>query len=116
MLESKNLRGNTPMVIPQTWVPPKSLADLNLEDELLQQLNSTKSFLAGVMTNEDIAPNQIAQVMNTLASITKQIISMQEALHNQESIKKMEAAMIFALKQAPTDVQDAFLLAYESAQ
>lgn len=67
------------------------------------------------MLEEGMPPNQIAQVMNTLSSILKEIVKMQEQIHNQEKIKRMETAMIEALKLAPIDIQDAFLKAYEAS-
>lgn len=115
MLESKNLHNSTAMIEVDDWVAPRSLAELNLENELIQQLNAAKQYLADSLSDPDLPPNQIAQVMNTVAAITKQIIAMQGELHNQESIKRMEAAMIHALKLAPPDIQDAFLNSYRAS-
>ena len=50
--------------------------------------------------------------MNTISAILKEIVKMQTDLYNAERVKKLEAAMIDALKLAPKEAQDAFFEQY----
>ena len=67
-----------------------------------------------MQSDESIPPNQVAQVFNTISAILKEIVKMQTELHNAEKVKKLEAAMIEALKNTATEeVQDAFFTELE---
>lgn len=101
---------------PKTQAPPQrptTLAQLNLDSELLDNYQEAKDFRDFILSNDSIPPNQVAQVMNTLTSILKEIVKMQEDLHNIERIKRMEYAIIHALKDMPDEVKQAFMDEYE---
>ena len=114
MLEDLDLHASTalnehPEVLPGTFLPEYgTLKSLNLDSELYTTYAKAKNYLADVQSDPDIPPNQIAQVMNTITSILREIVKMQTELHNAEQVKKYEQAVIFALKKAPESVQKDF--------
>lgn len=97
------------------YIPEQgSLKNLNLDAELYNAYAKAKNYLADVQSDESIPPNQLAQLMNTISAILKEIVKMQTELHNAERVKKLEAAMIQAIKLAPPESQKAFLVQYEA--
>ena len=96
------------------YIPEQgSLKNLDLDAELYNAYAKAKNYLADVQSDESIPPNQLAQLMNTISAILKEIVKMQTELHNAERVKKLEAAMIQAIKLAPKKSQDAFFEEYE---
>lgn len=88
-----------------------NLADLNLEQELLDNYNDAQDILTNI--DPQVTPaNQIAQSMNTITSILDKIMKMRTELYNAERIKKIETAIIFTLKQYP-ELQETFMIEYE---
>ena len=114
MLEDLDLHASAPTnehpeVLPGTFLPEYgTLKSLNLDSELYTTYAKAKNYLADVQSDPEIPPNQIAQVMNTITSILREIVKMQTELHNAEQVKKYEQAVIFALKKAPESVQEDF--------
>jgi hypothetical protein len=97
------------------YIPEQgSLKNLDLDAELYNAYAKAKNYLADVQSDESIPPNQLAQLMNTISAILKEIVKMQTELHNAERVKKLEAAMIQAIKLAPLESQQAFLVQYEA--
>ena len=97
------------------YIPEQgSLKNLDLDAELYNAYAKAKNYLADVQSDESIPPNQLAQLMNTISAILKEIVKMQTELHNAERVKKLEAAMIQAIKLAPLESQQAFLEEYEA--
>ena len=97
------------------YIPEQgSLKNLDLDAELYNAYAKAKNYLADVQSDESIPPNQLAQLMNTISAILKEIVKMQTELHNAEKVKKLEAAMIQAIKLAPLESQQAFLVQYEA--
>ena len=97
------------------YIPEQgSLKNLDLDAELYNAYAKAKNYLADVQSDESIPPNQLAQLMNTISAILKEIVKMQTELHNAERVKKLEAAMIQAIKLAPEKSQKAFLVQYEA--
>ena len=94
-------------------LPPLKLSRLNLEEELVRQLMRAKTLQADVIDSDEIAANQKAQVMNSVASTIGALVKMQTDLYNAERFKAVEALMIDALKLMPTDVAIKFLEEYE---
>ena len=90
-----------------------SLDDLDLDAELYQTYAKAKNFLSTVEYNEEIPPNQVSQVINTITAILKEIVRLQTDLHNAERVKKLEQAMITALKVTPKETQELFFEEYE---
>lgn len=87
------------------------LKDLNLEVELLEQYNTAKDYLDDIP--EGTPANQVAQVMNTITAILRDVVKMQTDLYNAERIKIMEDCIIQAMKGAPATVQDEFFEVYQ---
>lgn len=93
---------------------PRSIADLNLEEELVQHYTGVKSYLMDLsVDSEKASASQVAQVANSLTSVLDKIIKMRESVVNMERMAKVESAMVDALKTAPADVQDKFFAEYE---
>ncbi len=92
----------------------KKLSEMDLSAELLNNYQDAQDLLDSLDPIETPA-NQIAQVMNTINSIMRDIIKMQETVHNINNIKRLEAAIITALSGQSAEVKQAFLQAYEEA-
>lgn len=117
-LEDMGLRDapeSKPQVLPSDYmVEHGSLKSLDLDAELYNAYAKAKNYLAIVQSDDSVPPNQVAQVFNTISAILKEIVKMQTELHNAERVKKLEAAMIEALKNTATEeVQDAFFTELE---
>ena len=90
---------------------PDSLASVNLEEELLAQLRSSKALLADSI---DAPANQRAQVGNSITTILKQLVDLQTSLTTTETIKRIERTLLETLKGFP-ELQENFLKKYEDA-
>ena len=102
-------------VLPADYLPEYgSLKSLNLDSELYAAYARAKNYRAIVQADEEIPPNQVAQVMNTLTAILDKIVKLQTELYNAERVKKLEAAMIQAIKLAPPESQQVFLEQYQT--
>lgn len=100
-------------ILPAAYLPTHgSLRDLNLDGELYNAYAKAKNYLADIQSDPEVPPNQVAQVFNTISAILKEIVKMQTDLYNAERVKKLEAAMITALKLAPKEAQEAFFEQY----
>ena len=98
-----------------SYIPEQgSLKSLDLDAELYNAYAKAKNYLADVQSDDQVPTNQVAQVFNTISAILKEIVKMQTELHNAERVKKLEAAMIQAIKLAPLESQQAFLVQYEA--
>ena len=102
-------------VLPAEYLPEYgSLKSLNLDAELYNAYAKAKNYLAIVQSDDNVPPNQVAQVFNTISAILKEIVKLQTELYSAERVKKLEAAMIEALKNTATEeVQDAFFTELE---
>lgn len=96
---------------PQSQPQPKAPLDLN--QELLAQYEKAQTMLRDAELEE--APlNYRVQALNAISSIINQIVKMQTDLHTLEEIKKIEGALVAALKKFP-DLQQEFLDEYKGA-
>jgi len=91
-----------------------SLKELDLDQELYTNYMEARVFLNTLIGNAAVPANQIAQVMNTISTILKEIVKMQMDLLNAERVKKLEACMISAVKLMDEDAQNEFLKSYET--
>jgi len=89
------------------------LASLNIEQEIITQLQTAKILQTGVLDDPTIPANQRAQTVNTVSNILTQLVKTQTDLYNAERIKELEAAIVQAMKGAPTEVKDHFFDRYE---
>lgn len=122
-LENLDLHGRDPDIpkrrtkmelMPADFMPEYgTLRSLDLDAQLYMMYAKAKNYLTEVQNTDEVPPNQIAQVFNTISSILKEIVKMQTDLYSAERVKKLEAAMIQALKLAPKDVQEEFFKEYE---
>lgn len=94
-------------------LPARALADIDLEEELVIQFQQTKKLLSDVLDDEEVPPNQKAQVANTCSSLLAQLTKMQSELYAAERVKALEAALIKALLTLPEATQKAFFVEYE---
>lgn len=90
-----------------------SLKNLDWDAQLYINYARAANYLEQVREDEGIPPNQVAQLMNTLTAILKEIVRLQTELYSAERVKKLEAAMIEAIKLAPVESQNSFFDAYE---
>ena len=90
------------------------LKELNLDTELLTQYKNAKDLLHEAMDDEEIPLNQKAQIINSITNIIKQILELQEALHNVENMKILESTLVETLKIYP-ELAAKFLTDYEKA-
>lgn len=89
------------------------LSDLNLAEELALQFKQAKALYNDIATDDDIAANQKAQVLNTVTNIIATITKSQTELYNAERLKKLETAVLKALKTLPLPEQEAFFELYK---
>lgn len=105
--------------------PEGKLSDMNIEQELFEAYHAARSLrdtLLDELTPEDefdsssgtTPANQIAQVMNTVTTILKDITKMQTEMYNSNRVKVLENCLLAAIKGAPDDVQSKFFAEYES--
>lgn len=112
---------------PRVRVKPEGkLSDMNIEQELFEAYHAARSLRDRLMDelgddeDDDAGPtgitpaNQIAQVMNTVTSILKDITKMQTELYNAQRLKDLEHCLITAIKGTPEDIQSAFFTEYEA--
>lgn len=88
------------------------LEKIDLSSELALQFKQAKSLYADILDDEDVAANQKAQVLNSCTTIIATITKTQTELYNAERLKKLESAMLKALKTLPLTEQEAFMDLY----
>ena len=100
---------------------PKTIAELNLETELVEHYVGLKSYLIEIAgggegrddKSSNYSPSQVAQVTNSLTAVLDKIIKMQESVVNLQRMSQVESALVDCIKSAPADVQEAFFIDYE---
>lgn len=111
-MSKKDLRRLRDMI--DKLVPPQKVKDLDLEDELMQQYEKTKSVMDDCIDDDETSPNQKAQVANSVVSTLGQLVKLQEDLRLQQTMKIMEQALIDTIKSLPKETKDEFFAEYES--
>ena len=97
-------------------IQASTLAELDLDHELLEQYKNAKALLEDIKDDDDIAPNQKAQTLNSISSILSNIIKTQSVLHNVERLKMLESTLIETLQKPEFEkLKESFLQAYEKA-
>ena len=91
-LPKKDLRRLKNMV--DSLLPSQRVKDLDLEDELMQQYEKTKSLMDDCIDDCETSPNQKAQVANSVVNTLGQLVKLQEDLRMQQTLKIMEQALI----------------------
>lgn len=110
--ESKSLGERTPPPIVNTTISASTLAELDLDHELLTQYKSAQTLLTEATYDKVIPLNQKAQILNSITAIITQIIKLQMDVHSIEEVKEIESALIETLKEFP-DIKAKFLSAYK---
>lgn len=90
------------------------LKDLNLEQQLLMQYQQAQALYNAVRTDRATPLNQKAQMLGTMLRITSQILSLQQELHNIETLKLLESTLVETLKEFP-EISGLFMARYEAA-
>lgn len=88
------------------------LADLDLEQEILENYNSAKTFLEN-LDQSQTQVNQVAQVYNSISAILRDLVKMQTDLYNAERVKILENTLFRAIQTLPQTTQNQFLDEYE---
>ena len=116
MLKDFHLTDDTPPShLPAIRVLATNLNDLDLNTELLNQYNVTLLAQDAALADPDVPKNQLASLLNTTTSILKAVTQMQTELHNAAHSRKLEAAILTALKGMPDEVKTRFFDAAELA-
>jgi len=110
-LPKKDLRRLKNMV--DSLLPSQRVKDLDLEDELMQQYEKTKSLMDDCIDDCETSPNQKAQVANSVVNTLGQLVKLQEDLRMQQTLKIMEQALIDTIKGLPKELKDEFFEEYE---
>lgn len=85
---------------------------MDLHRELATQYALIKEYQAEVLDNDETAPNQVAQVMNSTVAALGHLIKLQESLEREETLKKMETCFFEAVKLMPDDAKERFFEEY----
>lgn len=101
------------MAMIESLLPSQKVKNLDLEDELMQQYDKTKDLMDECIGDPDIAPNQKAQVANSVVSTLGHLVKLQEDLRLQQTLKLMESTLIDMIKTLPKEIKDEFFLEYE---
>lgn len=110
--ESRNLGQGPSKPIVNTTISAKTLAELDLDHELLTQYKAAQTLLTEAAYDKVTPLNQKAQVLNSITAIITQIIKLQQEVHSIEEVKEIEAALIETLKEFP-EIKEKFLKAYK---
>lgn len=87
---------------------------MDLHKELATQYILIKEYQSEVRENNEVPPNQVAQVMNSTVAALAQLIKLQEALERVEAFKKMETCLIEAVTLLPEPARVKFFDEYEA--
>lgn len=96
-------------------LPALNIADMNLESEVILHYYMAKELAREAATDASVPRNQQAQVMNSCASILKQLADAQTALYTAERVKCVEAAMERAFAGESEPVKKRFYDRYSAA-
>ena len=95
-------------------IKAKSLSELDLDQELLQQYKDAKQLFKDIELDDLTPMNQKAQIMNSITAILTKIVENQTALYDSERVKLIESILIDVLKQYP-DINAEFMERYKKA-
>ena len=111
--ESRSIEDKPPQnVIVNTTVSATTLAELDLDHELLTQYKAAQTLLTEAAYDKVTPLNQKAQILNSITAIITQIIKLQLEVHSIQEVKEIESALIETLKAFP-DVKQKFLDTYK---
>lgn len=93
-------------------LPPLSISQMNLEEELLLQYHAAKALVAKAAGDDTIPTNQKAQVQNSCAAILKTLADAQVAVYSSERVKAIEQALEKAFQGYDDSIKKAFFERY----
>ena len=96
-------------------LPATSLQDIDLQRELVLQVSVLQQLQTSTHGDDTVAPNQMAQVSNSLSSALANLVRVQNNVYTSERLKKIEVILIQALNNLPLQAQEEFFAAYETA-
>jgi len=103
-----------PKIPTPSRITATTLAELDLDKELLTQYKNALILREDTEHDEEIPLSQKAQLLNTINSILTSITKSQTELYDAERLKLYEGTLVTVLKKFP-DVSEAFFKAYEEA-
>ena len=95
-------------------LPPLSLKDIDMEQELLLQFRALRALQNDVISDEETPVNQKAQIGNSVSSVLAKMGEMQQTLYDSERLKRIEKILVSVLDTLPQETKEAFLAAYEA--
>lgn len=96
-------------------LPPIHIAKMNVEEELLLQFHTVRKLQTEIIGEDGVAPNQKAQVANTVGNCLERIAKMQDEVYDSERFKRIESLLIRMLRKLPKEVAEEFMKDYEAA-
>lgn len=86
---------------------------MDLHRELATQYAVIKEYQTSSLGNEEVPPNQMAQIMNSTVAALAQLIKLQETLKREETFKMMEGLMLEAVTMMDEEAREHFFKGYE---
>ena len=96
-------------------LPPLSIAEMNLEQEMVLQYHTLRTVQNDIMDDEEIPLNQRAQLASTCSAQLARLMQLQQEIFTSERIKAMERVLTKLLKAWDKDQAEKFLAEYEKA-
>lgn len=94
-------------------LPPLSINEMNLEEEMLLQFHSLRQLQNDVMNDDSLPLNQRAQVANATTNSLEKLMTRQQDIYTSERFKAVERLLIRSLSKLPEDLAAKFLESYE---
>ncbi len=94
-------------------LPVKRLTDLNMEEELVIQLLTVQQLQRETLNDEHTPATQKSATANAVAAALGSLVRLQSEVHTSERLKRIEQALVEAVKTLPADAQNIFLDGYE---
>lgn len=93
-------------------LPPLSISDTNLEEELVLQYHAAKALVAAAARDVGVPTNQKAQVQNSCAAILKTLADVKTAVYNSERVQAIQQALEKAFQGETEEVKKRFFERY----
>lgn len=97
----------------EAHLPPRTLGEVDLIEELLLQYQSGKFLMNSVMASAAVPANQKAQVLSACANVLEQVSKTQTALYNAERVKALEQALERTLAGVSQELRERFFALYQ---
>ena len=94
-------------------LPDMTLRSVNIEQELVIQLLAAQALQKATLSDETVAANQKAQVLNSAGNALANLAKLQVEIYDSERLKKIEAILIECLQELPMETQEQFFQLYE---